>query len=188
MMNRNYIANELVTFAKYRDELSNCGEYLIVGFYNKDKKKIKDLKTGEVYPLTSIVIHPMNPYWSEAVVVNGQTFVKTKMTPIYANWESITRGYRYIRFSETCIFTKKVEPFREPRYNQSKYQNLIKFANAQRTTERGIVSIEEILGAIEEANSYARNYLVNGQVVLNDPEVIVEVKDGSSLTEEERDF
>lgn len=187
-MNRNYIANELVTFAKYRDELSNSEEYLIVGYYNKDRNKIRDVKSGEIYSLTSIVAQPTNPYCSEAIVVNGQVFVKVKMTAIYANWPSITRGYRYLRFSHKCIFAKEDEPFKEFRYNNSKYSNLIKFANAQRTTETGVVTSEELLCAIEESNQYAKCRLTNGNVVLNDPEIIVRAGDGASLTEEERDF
>ena len=188
MGNRNYIAKELVTFAKYRDDLSNSKEYLIIGYYNNEKNKIKDIKTGNVYPLNSVVVNPTNSRCSEAIVVNGQIFVKTEMTPVYVNWESITRAYRYVKFSENCIFTKKAEPFREPRYNYSRCSNLIKFANSKRTTERGVVSTEEILSAVEEATEYARRVLVNCRVVVSDPEVVVETGSGSSLTEEERDF
>ena len=198
MVEKKYIANELVCFAKYVAGKSRCGRYLMIGYYNKDKSKFKHISSGNVYDVKgarielsrpgfpgSEEIQPKGEYKTPVIEDMGQAFVQVEPE---VNGVSSQYKSRYMTFSKPCIFSKLYpEAFRE--YNgRVGFKNLYDFIEKQQCSEPLTISGIELFQAEREANMYSACWLYNADEREDSSFEPLSQERRVSPTEAERDF
>ena len=182
-MERSYYARELVTFVKVGIGKSFSKRYMLIGYFNKDKSKFKDIKTGNVFGVSFLNNSERN-CWDRAIEVGGQDFIQIGMR---AKYDDVGVKRRFINFSEKCVYSKITsEPFVEY-FRASKFPNLYDYVIKKQDISLGIVSTTNILGAELEADNYAESMFSAHNIGYNDDDK-AKKKDSLKLTESELDF
>jgi len=175
-MERNYYAKELVVFAKQDREKSESGKYLLIGYFNSDKTKFKNLESGRVFSVSD----------GRVIEVEGQTFLNTDIK--IEKHDGVNEN-RYLKFSTECVFSKVTrEPFMEV-VGKVGYPYLYHFVEKHNATPNTVVSAVDILRATKEADFFAEQWLTGWNDKENRPRFEQVSRIGyPSLTEEEREF
>lgn len=160
-MERSYYAKELTTFGKLEREKSQCGTYMLIGFYNNTKTKFKDIASGNVYEVREVKVKKGEPSYfiknpaeieTRAIEIEGELFVPTEFKIMPCSCPSKTR---YMEFAGPSMFSSiNPEPFAEIK-GKAGYPYLYYFAEKTLHTPHGVVTGEEICRAAAEVNHYA---------------------------------
>lgn len=182
-MERSYYARELVTFVKKDLGKSISQRYMLIGYFNKDKSKFRDVKTGNIFRVV-FLNNSVRNCWDRAIEVGGQDFIQIGMR---AKYEETGVRRRFINFSDKCVYSKiKSEPFVEY-VSASDFPNLYDYVIKKQDSSMRVVSTTNILRAEAEADKYAESMFTAHSIGFNENDRAVQ-KDSLKLTESELDF
>lgn len=174
-MERSYYADNLVAFAKQDKEKSTSGKYLLIGYFNTDKSKFRDVATGEIYPVEN----------GAEIQIGVEKFIQTEIE--IKNHVGVNNN-RYLSFSSDCVFTKIIrEPFAEAGAGIG-YPYLYHFVEKHNATKKGVITNISAFRATKEAEHFAEKWLASWEERTSGTNDYTAKNHCPGVTEEEREF